>query len=126
MILPNINIREMTSTINAMEYSTTYFPRGGRLHGSIDRGGRGATPGISLKTLVFFTNGHVGAIALTIDSATAAIPAAMIPPQQIVMKKIPTCQLRFQRAHARSSLYEDIRKVSLRTTDQTDIRTGNV
>ena len=126
MIPPNINTREMHSTTNAKEYPTKYFSGGGRAHGSTDRGGRGATPGISLKILVFFTNCYVGAPALTIDSAIAAIPAAMIPPEHIAMKKIPTCQLRFQRAHARSSLYADMKKASIRTTDQTDIITGNV
>ena len=125
MIPPNINTREMHSTTNAKEYPTKYFSGGGRAHGSTDRGGRGATPGISLKTLVFFTNGYVGAPALTKDLAIA-IPAAMIPPQYIVMKKIPICRRRFQRAHARSSLYADMRKVSVRTTDRTDIITSNV
>jgi hypothetical protein len=50
----------MPSTANAMEYPTTYFPGGGTSHRRTDRGGRGAIPGMSLKTLAMVINRYVG------------------------------------------------------------------
>jgi len=97
-----MNIKEVPSTIKAMEYDTTYLDGGARSHGSTDGGGRGAIRGRGLRRDVsLFINSYVGNFTLT---------TAIAAPQHRAMKKNPTSRRRFQSAHARSSLHTDMSK----------------
>ena len=106
-----MNIKEVPSTIKAMEYDTTYLDGGARSHGSTDGGGRGATRGRGLRPNVSLSgNNCVGNLIHTGYIVFTEVTTAMAAPQHSAMKKNPTSRRRFQIAHARSSLYADMRK----------------
>ena len=106
-----MNIKEVPSTIKAMEYDTTYLDGGARSHGVTDGGGRGAIRGRGLRRNVsLFINSCVGNFTLTGNIFFTEITNAIAAPQHRAMKKNPTSRRRFQSAHARSSLHTDISK----------------
>ena len=118
-----MNIKEVPSTIKAMEYDTTYLDGEGRPHGSTDGGGSGATRGRGLRPIVsLFIHNCVGNFTLTEYIVFIEVTTAIAAPQHKAMNKNPTSRRRFQIAHARSSLYADMRKESVRMADNTDTR----
>ena len=104
-----MNIKDVASTIKAMEYDTTYLDGGARSHGSTDGGGRDATRGRGLRPNVsLFVNNCVGDFIITGNIVFTKVTTAIAAPQHRAMKKNPTSRRRFQIAHARSSLYADM------------------